>query len=91
MIQFTSEVSAADGEVATDSLSITVVESVAEAAGVDPVDLPPLYTAIDPDALDQLFGKRLVSDTTAVGSVRFVYDGYEVTASAGGDVTVTER
>lgn len=35
---------------------LTIVEKVAEREGVDPVDLgPPLYDAIDTDALNRVF------------------------------------
>lgn len=35
-----------------------VVEALAEAAEIDPIDLPPLYEVVDLDALDQLFRER---------------------------------
>lgn len=39
-----------------DSLSVSVVEAVAEAKGSDPLDLrETLYEVVDPDALDRLF------------------------------------
>lgn len=38
----------------TDQVSTRVVSAVAEEKGVDSTELPPLYDAIDPDALDAL-------------------------------------
>jgi hypothetical protein len=39
-----------------DSLGFAVVTAVAEAKGVDPMELePPLASVIDPDALNSLF------------------------------------
>ncbi|NIB99834.1 HalOD1 output domain-containing protein [Halobacterium sp. R2-5] len=35
-----------------------IVEALAEAAEIDPLDLPPLYEFVDPDALNQLFGEH---------------------------------
>ena len=35
-----------------------IVEALAEAAEIDPLDLPSLYEFVDPDALDQLFGEH---------------------------------
>lgn len=32
-----------------------VLDALGEVADVDPVDLPPLYDVVDPDALDRLF------------------------------------
>lgn len=37
------------------SLHLKVVQEVAEAAGLEPLELPPLAESIDPDALDALF------------------------------------
>ena len=69
-----------------------VVDAVAEAEGVDPTDLDPLFTAIDPDALDALFDPQLkvggVADADA--SVQFQYSGYRVRVSAAGRVTLDE-
>lgn len=48
-----------------------IVEALAEAAEVDPLDLPPLYEFIDLDALDQLFNEHDgVSKTDALLSFR---------------------
>ncbi|WP_178915496.1 HalOD1 output domain-containing protein [Natronomonas gomsonensis] len=35
-----------------------IIEALAEAAGIDPIELPPLYEFVDPDALDHLFGEH---------------------------------
>jgi hypothetical protein len=53
--------------------SEAVVAAVADRAGVDRTDLPPLFEAVDPDALDALFADR------RPGRVAFEYAGYEVT------------
>lgn len=67
-----------------DSLSGKVLEAVAAREGVDPIDLPePLYEAIDPDALDELF-----RDADPDCSVEFDYLDYRVTAYADGTVDV---
>ncbi|WP_135533705.1 MULTISPECIES: HalOD1 output domain-containing protein [Halostella] len=71
--------------------STQVIESIAAAEGVDPIDLdPPLHTAIDLDALDALF-----SPTSGVprpeGRVEFEYAEYEVVVSSDGSVTVDPR
>lgn len=67
-------------------LSQAVVEAVAGAEAVDPLDLEvPLYEAVDPDALDALFQSQ---DTTVEGNVRFRYYGYEVAVSGDGHVSL---
>ena len=40
------------------SPAAAVIEAIAAAANVDPVDLPPLFESIDSDALNQLFETR---------------------------------
>jgi len=68
------------------SLSMTVVECLAEATGVSPVDIErPLYDVVDPDALDRLF----TAETEGVGGrVVFELDGHEVTVRDDGSVVV---
>ena len=58
--------------------------------GVDPVDLtPPLYDAIDTDALDKLVATTSTSPQADL-DVTFTYQGYNITVADGG-VTVEER
>jgi len=61
-----------------------VVSAVAEAEGVDPVDLPPLYNVTDPEALNALF----TSDSGGVSTVEFEYAGYSVVVRGEGTVEV---
>ncbi|SFS00481.1 hypothetical protein SAMN05216559_2366 [Halomicrobium zhouii] len=64
--------------------SVAVAEAVADAEETDPGDLPPLYDAVDPDALDQIFREE------RVGTVAFEYCGYTV-AIQDNDVVVFSR
>lgn len=64
--------------------SSTVVRAVADAEEVEPTELPALYEAIDPDALDALFQGR------ATGSVTFDYGGYTVTVRQNAEVLLQE-
>lgn len=57
-----------------------VIYAVANANGVDPTDLDPLYDTIDPDALDSLFGSG------TEGTIAFAYEGHDVAVN--GDDTV---
>ncbi|WP_408958446.1 HalOD1 output domain-containing protein [Natrinema sp. 74] len=71
--------------------SLEVVERVAELEDTDPAALtPPLYTAVDPDALDSLCHRPTVGTQRSAGRVSFTYCGYEVTVSGDGDVSVSE-
>ncbi len=68
-----------------DTLGMTIVEAVADATGVDPLDLEPLYNVIDQEALVSLF------QAGATGEVRFSYHGCAVTVTADGAVSVDEQ
>lgn len=65
--------------------SDVVVKAVAEAASVDPMELPPLSDVVDPDALDALFQEQGPSH------VSFGYSGYDVELDSAGTVVVEER
>lgn len=67
------------------SPTVAVVLEVADAEGTDPLDLPPLHDAIDPDYLN-----RLGADPTADESILFRYVGYLVHVTAAGDVAVRD-
>lgn len=62
-----------------------VVSAVAEAEDADPVHLPPLYEAIDPEALNDLLTS---SPASSIGTVAFRYAGYDVEVTGSGDVSV---
>jgi hypothetical protein len=66
------------------TVSEQVVEQVARATGTDPLELPPLYDSIDPDALDSL--ARGPGDV----EVSFEYAGQEVCVESGGAIRVGE-
>lgn len=68
--------------VESDSLSMRVVEAVAESTGVEPTQLqPPLYDVINPEALDSLF-------RNGDGSVTFSYCGRTVTVTNQAEITI---
>lgn len=48
-----------------------------------------VFEHIDLDALDDLF--RSVDGTDRTGQVTFPVDGYEITATADGEITIRER
>ncbi|WP_222915809.1 HalOD1 output domain-containing protein [Natrinema sp. SYSU A 869] len=68
----------------SDSISLRVVEALADETNTDAHELEPLYNAVDPEALDQLFQP----DSTADISVEFEYDGLLVGVRSDGTVTV---
>jgi len=66
--------------------STAVVGAVSTVADRDPLSIEPLYSTIDPDALNALFadGRRDDGDI----HVRFSMIGYRITLSSDGRVTV---
>ncbi|ELY85239.1 HalOD1 output domain-containing protein [Natrinema altunense] len=71
----------------SDSISLRVVEALADATNTDAHELEPLYNVVDPEALDQLFQ----SGSTADVSVEFEYYGVLVEVRNDGTVTVDGR
>lgn len=69
------------------SPTIGVVEAVSRQTDTDPLELPPLYEAIDPNALDNLFNKG--GGDSSVDSVHFDYAGHSVTVTGNGTIDVS--
>ncbi|WP_135822395.1 HalOD1 output domain-containing protein [Halostella litorea] len=70
------------------NLSESVVEAMAKAESVDPMELtPPLYEVIDPDAIDRVFAPT-PSNERRRGHLSFSYNGYVVNVSGDGSVCV---
>lgn len=67
--------------------SEAVVEVVSAIRDVEPNDLPPLYEAIDPDALDAVCSD---AGTDTQPTVQFSYEGLLVTVSAPDVISVVE-
>lgn len=67
------------------SPSERLVHAVAEQTNTDPVELPPLYDTIDPDALDALLS------TLEGGKIEFQYAGHAVRLESDGVVHLTDE
>ncbi len=75
-----------------EKLSTAVVMALAEVAGDNLDDLGmPLYDAIDPDALDNLFSDKHDGSPRMGGKVVFDIDRYRVTVHSYGEIIVRER
>ena len=71
--------------------SYRVIEAIAQKEGVSLTELtPPLYTVIDPDALDALIQKDVNSNTNHV-VVEFTYRNYVVRVQNSPTVSVSVR
>ena len=70
-----------------ETLSEKIVTSVAETEGIDAADLhDPLYTAVNPDALEALFARP--ASENGVKHVTFQYHGYEITIDADRTISI---
>lgn len=70
--------------------SRAVVDAIAASEGVGPTEVePPLYRAIDPEALDDLFSARAKPADEPVLTVRFDYHDYAVTVHRDGETSVS--
>lgn len=65
---------------ADTTVSERVVDLVAAFHGADPTEIPPIYTAIDPDGLDTLFDAPLPTPDSPV-EVTFQYADLTVTVT----------
>ena len=59
-----------------------VISAVADANGVGPTELEPLYETVDPEALDALF------DAGIEGTIQFTYEDHDVVVSSDGETSV---
>lgn len=74
----------ADGKV-----SERVVAAVAAARDEDPLELPPLYDVIDPDALNNLFAHGFSGRRNGSGRVSLMLADCEVVVHSDGEIAVT--
>lgn len=72
-----------------DTPSEAVVAAVAAMTRTDPMALDPLYSAIDPSALDDLFATSPTNRRR--GQIVFRYSGFEIMASTHGVIEVNPR
>lgn len=72
------------------TVSERVVSAVADVTGTDPVELEPLYTAVDSDALDALFEHSPAGVDRTPARLEFTYSGCTVEVIGDGRVRVSE-
>lgn len=68
--------------------SEAVVSAVSAATGIDALELPPIYDAVDPDALCSLFGSPTTGSGRFRGTVTFEYADNLVTVDSRGSIEV---
>lgn len=65
-----------------------VVEKLAEALGKDPDEVEPLFSSIDPDALENLFASPPGGPDRDQGAVLFPHEGHEIRVEADGTISI---
>lgn len=71
-----------------ESVSVAVVVTVADRLNADPVSMPPLYDAVDPESLDVIVHGRRGFDRTETNRVVFEYADHCVTIYGDGTLRV---
>ena len=69
--------------------SMAVIATLADVMGVDPVELDPLYSTIDPEALDSLV--RVRNRTSGDIRVSFTHENHAITVHSYGLVTIAPK
>lgn len=85
----TPVVDAQFGSVNDRSPTDVIIEALAEAAGVDPEELPPLYEFIEPDAIDTLFDRHDGAEGSGA-LLSFTVDTWNVFLRADGRIRVCD-
>ena len=65
-------------------LLLTIIEAVAAVTGREPTALEPLYSVLDPDALDALMDSARETNV----QITFTYEACAVSVAASGDIVV---
>lgn len=72
-----------------ESITNVVVDAIADYKDANPVEIPPLYRAIDPDALNSLFGNSPLGGNRFDGRITFELAECEVEVRSDRTVTVS--
>lgn len=72
-------------DLSANSASEAVILALASVRDVDHLELSPLGESVNPIALDMLF-----EDDSFTGNVTVQYEGYEITVTSDGDITITQ-
>jgi len=68
----------------------TVIDAIATVSGTDPLDLPPLYEAVDPDALELIVREPNAAPTRSC-FVGFTLGAWGVIVTGSGEIQVYEQ
>jgi hypothetical protein len=79
--------SAVESDSRSGEVSERIVTAVAEATGLDPLEMDPLFSVMDPDALNKLFSPSGTSPPPGT-RLEFTMEGCEVVVHGDGEVAV---
>lgn len=65
-------------------VSEAVILALARVEDVNPLELSPFGESVNPIALDML-----LEDDSFIGDATFQYEGYEITVTSNGDITIS--
>lgn len=71
------------------SLTVAIVEEVSKLTGRDPIALPPLYHAVNPEALERLVRSKTSRDSEPV-SISFTFEDIEVIVDSDGNLELRQ-
>ena len=74
-----------------EPVSVATVRAIAAVSGEDPTEMEPLYTVIDPEALNVMFAPTRASTVRTAGVVEFDFAGYRVRLIATGEGQLFEQ
>jgi len=69
--------------------SMAVIATLADLMDTDPVDLRPLHSTVDPDALDALVEVR--NGTTGDVQITFTHEGHQICVHSYGVITIAPQ
>lgn len=72
----------------TETVSMTVIETVSAVTGTEPTEMRPLNKVVDTDAIEMLFAPTS-SGPRGPGKIQFVYEECLVTITSAGVVSVS--
>lgn len=75
-------------ESATESVCTAVISTVAAVSETRPMELPPLYSVIDPDALEALVESTVAGPSNGDVQVSFIFNNCKVTVHTYGIIAV---
>lgn len=72
----------------TQSVSAAVISTIAAISETPPIELPPLYSVVEPDALEKVVDARATGPTGRDVHVSLSFEGYDVSIASYGIIEV---